>query len=93
MLNESESNLYDVSQFVQCNSNHSFNYWVKYMLQQYRGRFAMYPVFYFLVFNIFFQSTNRYINIVCIIKGFFDRLKRIYRRLTANHLKIVEKKM
>ncbi|KAM5529293.1 hypothetical protein FOXYSP1_17137 [Fusarium oxysporum f. sp. phaseoli] len=47
---------------AQSGTNHSLNYWTKYVLQRHGGRFAVHPIFCFLVFNILLRSTNRRIS-------------------------------
>ncbi|KAF6517643.1 hypothetical protein HZS61_003204 [Fusarium oxysporum f. sp. conglutinans] len=78
---------------AQSGTNHSLNYWTKYVLQRHGGRFAVHPIFCFLVFNILLRSTNRRISMVRLVKGSFDRLDRVCRRLTMDRLKIAQEEM
>ena len=50
-LSEPGGNLRGASKPTQRGENHSLNYWAKYVLQRHGGRFATYPVFYFLILN------------------------------------------
>lgn len=92
-LSKPEGDLRDASQPVQRSTNHSLNYWAKYVLQRHGGRFATHPVFCFLVFNILLRSTNRRISMVRMARGSFDRLEQVYRRLTPDRLKIAEEEL
>lgn len=90
---EPDSNLHDASEPARRSANHSLNYWAKYVLRRHGGRFATHPVFCFLVFNILLRSTNRRISMVRMARGSFDRLERVYGRLTADRLKRAEVEM
>ncbi|KAG6996878.1 ATP-dependent DNA helicase pfh1 [Fusarium oxysporum f. sp. conglutinans] len=92
-LGESNSNRRDASEPARRRSNHSLNYWAKYVLQRHGGRFATHPIFCFLVFNILLRSSNRRISMVRMAKGSFQELERVYGSLTTDRLKAAENEM
>jgi len=92
-LRGSDRDLQHASEPVERQSNHSLNYWARYVLQRHGGRFATHPVFCFLVFNILLRSSNRRISMVRMTKGSFERVERVYRSLTADRLKRAEDEM
>ncbi|KAI8649770.1 ATP-dependent DNA helicase [Fusarium keratoplasticum] len=92
-LGESNSNQQDASEPARRYSNHSLNYWAKYVLQRHGGRFATHPIFCFLVFNILLRSSNRRISMVRMTRGSFYELERVYGSLTTDRLKAAENEM
>ncbi|EWY79571.1 hypothetical protein FOYG_17265 [Fusarium oxysporum NRRL 32931] len=92
-LGEANSNQQDASVPARRHSNHSLNYWAKYVLQRHGGRFATHPIFCFLVFNILLRSSNRRISMVRMTKGSFQELERVYGSLTMDRLKAAENEM
>ncbi|KAJ3455137.1 hypothetical protein MRS44_013737 [Fusarium solani] len=92
-LGEANSNRRDASEPARRRSNHSLNYWAKYVLQRHGGRFATHPIFCFLVFNILLRSSNRRISMVRMAKGSFQELERVYGSLTTDRLKAAENEM
>jgi hypothetical protein len=92
-LGESNSNRRDASEPARRRSNHSLNYWAKYVLQRHGGRFATHPIFCFLVFNILLRSSNRRISMVRMAKDSFQKVERVYGSLTTDRLKAAENEM
>lgn len=86
-LSEPDSSLHNASEHAQRSANHSLNYWARYTLLRHGGRFATHPVFCFLAFNILLRATNRRISMVRMARGSFNRLERVYGRLTTERLK------
>ena len=81
------------SRYLQHSSNHSLEYWARYVLQRHGGRFASHPVFCFLVFNILLRSSNRRISMLRMTKGSFERVERACASLTVDQLKRAEDEM
>ncbi|EXK76606.1 hypothetical protein FOQG_18659 [Fusarium oxysporum f. sp. raphani 54005] len=92
-LGEANSNQRDASVAARRHSNHSLNYWAKYVLQRHGGRFATHPIFCFLVFNLLLRSSNRRISMVRMTRGSFQELERVYGSLTTDRLKAAENEM
>ena len=76
-LGEANSNRRDASEPSRRRSNHSLNYWAKYVLQRHGGRFATHPIFCFLVFNLLLRSSNRRISMVRMAKDSFQKVERV----------------
>jgi len=90
---EPDCHLHHLPEAVRRQTNHSLNYWARYVLQRHGGRFATHPIFCFLVFNILLRSSNRRISMVRMTKGSFARVEQIYGNLTADRLKRAEAEM
>lgn len=63
--------------------NMTLERWAALVLQRHGGRFATYPVFAFLVFNIGIRSRNRCVSMASVTKKDFADVERVVRSLTA----------